>query len=1095
MQVTNYSKCKVSVKYCCLHIIKIRNIHKSRIKNNFANGGKSDEYTKTATTTTTATTLVKINSSNAIKIYNDLDETQKNGYVINQILNCFKKGIVINKRKRGDLDIDTKRVISDIENVIINNDNNETFDHAKCSLITIYGKIGYIDKALNIFNNNISENKKDIICIGSIMNACNNNKKYNKCISIYYEYNKYKKHNDVTNLLFIKACINTNNYEKANKLIDSLINKQQDLNNFSIEFINTLIDFYGKIGDIDNALNIFNKIISQNRENIICINTMMNIYNNNKEYNKCISIYQQYVNIHNDISHLLFIKACINSNNYGKAQKLINSLLLLENKKNIQNHSIEFITTLIDFYGKIGDINKALQIFNNIPKNKMNVISISAMMNTYNKNNKYQETILLYEQYNNKYNNNDDVSNLLFINACINTNNYHKAKKLININIKNKTDVNNHSIEFINTLIDFYGRIGDINNALSVFDNILENKKDIITINVMMNAYNNNQEYNKTISLYEKYNNKYTHNDVSKLLFIKACINNNDYHKGNKLIKSINFKDINNHSIELINTLIDYFGKIGDIDNALNIFNNITKNKQDIVSIGAMMNAYNNNEQYDKTIKFYEEYNGQHNDVTNLLFINACINTGDYEKGKMFINSKIKNKDINNHSIEFTNGLIDFYGKTGDIDNALNVFNKIPENKKDFISINCMMNAFNNNEQCDKSILLYQKYNNNGKNNNDVSNVLFTKACSNCGDYDKGKQLFNNINIKNINNHSIEFITSLIDFYGKSNDINKAFEIFNNICENNMNSSSIAAMMNAFNFNKKYNETINLFNKIINDKNININDYIYCEALIACGNIVSLNNGLIIINHLNKINKNCNILQSLYIQSAIITFYGKCNKFEQALNIFNQEINKYNKNKDKDNHGLLYLYSSMMDCYVKKGDIKQLLLLFNDLKNNKNIKKIPKCIFNIVLNGYCYLGLIDKALLIFDEIKYKYKYIDIQSINPLIDCLGKKGGDYYLNKAENLYKIYIENNKNIYYKFKLDALFSILSSCYIHNDLYRAQKIFNEMSVILNESNVNNNNDILCKMYVLLSNIYAKNKKFDKVNEINKKMKEKGIKK
>ena len=93
------------------------------------------------------------------------------------------------------------------------------------------------------------------------------------------------------------------------------------------------------------------------------------------------------------------------------------------------------------------------------------------------------------------------------------------------MNIKN---VNNHSNEFINTLIDFYGKTGDPNNALNIFNKISRNEKeDIVSIRAMMNAYNHNEEYHKSISLYQKYNNNdnIKHNDVSNILFIKACIN------------------------------------------------------------------------------------------------------------------------------------------------------------------------------------------------------------------------------------------------------------------------------------------------------------------------------------------------------------------------------------------------------------------------------------------------------------------------------------------------------------------------------------------------------------------------------------------
>ncbi len=86
-------------------------------------------------------------------------------------------------------------------------------------------------------------------------------------------------------------------------------------------------------------------------------------------------------------------------------------------------------------------------------------------------------------------------------------------------------------------------------------------------------------------------------------------------------------------------------------------------------------------------------------------------------------------------------------------------------------------------------------------------------------------------------------------------------------------------------------------------------------------------------------------------------------------------------------------------------------------------------------------GLIEEALDIFEEIKYTN---DSQCITILIDCLGRKGNNY-LEKAQHLYEIYMENNSNIYCRYKLHALFSLLSSSRIHNDMIRGKRIFNKI--------------------------------------------------
>ena len=111
--------------------------------------------------------------------------------------------------------------------------------------------------------------------------------------------------------------------------------------------------------------------------------------------------------------------------------------------------------------------------------------------------------------------------------------------------------------------------------------------------------------------------------------------------------------------ITFINTVIDCYGKISDVPNTVNTFTNIAKNKKDIVTIGAMMKCFIDNNENEKAISIYEQYNGQHDNISNTLFIKACTNIGDADKGSKLINSTT----MIDGSTTFINTVIGFYGK------------------------------------------------------------------------------------------------------------------------------------------------------------------------------------------------------------------------------------------------------------------------------------------------------------------------------------------------------------------------------------------------------------------------------------------------
>eukprot|EP01084_Bolivina_argentea_P148414 259473_1 len=683
-----------------------------------------------------------------------------------------------------------------------------------------------------------------------------------------------------------------------NHIKTSIIDNDNDI------YVKTaLITIYSQCKDVPNAIKIFNSI-SPKKKDIVSIGALMTCFIDNDEYEKAILLHEKYNGQHDDTSDLLFIKACTNTSNYNKGQQFIESNDIIQH---INDHSMEFINTLLDFYVRCGNIHDAFNIFNNISQDNKNGVSVNIMMNALNKRKEYKNAILLYEQYDGEH---SDVSNMLFIKACVECkdmmDNDVKRKELI-ASLVDAKELNDHTSEFINTCIDFYGKIGDIDTALNIFNNVLQDKKDIISITCMMNAYNNNKKYHKAIELYEECD-YVEHNDVSNTLFIKACGNMRDYEKGKSLINSIN--DINNHSLQFINSVIDYYGKSGDINNAIKLFNDIPKYKRDLISVTAMMKCFIENEQNDKAILLYEEYNGDNDDVSNLLFIKACGNVCDFNKGNKLI--ELVFKDINNHSIPFINNLVDFYGKCDDIKRALGIFNDIPDENKDVVSVGSMLKCFIDRDENENAIALYKRCKH--IEHNDVTNLLFLKACSNMCYYDTGMKLINEI-FNDINGHSIEFITTLIDFYGKCGDIDNALNLFNGITESKQNIVSIGAMMNCFIANNENEKAIVLYEKYDNGMHNDITNVLFMEA---CMNISQYDKGK---DFISSVMKNVPSYSVEFINN-LIGFYGKCGDIDNALNVFNTI-----KNKDSVSIGL------MMNCLIENNESEKAISLYEEYNN------------------------------------------------------------------------------------------------------------------------------------------------------------------
>eukprot|EP01084_Bolivina_argentea_P300117 517402_1 len=400
------------------------------------------------------------------------------------------------------------------------------------------------------------------------------------------------------------------------KQIYSLIKHTDDI------FIKTaLINALGKIHKIPSAEKIFNSITDKQR-NIISINAMITALVNNEQYDNALELYDKYNKLSDNTSHLLALKACINSDNYMKGKDIHHNIYNSELSVELQN-------TLIEFYGTFGDMVNAFEIFYKMDENKRDVYAVSNIMKAMISNGLNSEALRLYDEYELK---NDNVSHIHALQACINTNDMIKGTQIHKNIFQSKYKA---SVEVLNTLINFYGHFGDIFEAIKIFKFIDESKgKNSVSYGVMMNAFIDNNMNKEALILYDKIG--ILSNNVTDLLAIKACINTNKYNKGYGILMQY---ENNNHgkefTFELQCVAINFYSHFGDIINAKRLCESIDFKKcKEELSVGFMMKAYSNNNLDEKALEIYDKFKHLHNDIIYLQAINSCIKSQNFEKGK-----------------------------------------------------------------------------------------------------------------------------------------------------------------------------------------------------------------------------------------------------------------------------------------------------------------------------------------------------------------------------------------------------------------------------------------------------------------------------
>eukprot|EP01083_Nonionella_stella_P003951 11357_1 len=594
-------------------------------------------------------------------------------------------------------------------------------------------------------------------------------------------------------------------------------------------------------------------------------------------------------------------------------------------------------------------------------------------------------------------------------------------------------------------LINVYGKCS-LENTLLIFNSIHADKKNIVTLCAMMNAYIHHNFHREALQLYDSI--QIQRDDICHMIAIKTCIHINDLKKGKQIAKEVlqHNKSVN---LQLKTTMITLYGHCGDIAAVYKILNTIAMNTRDVVMYNAMLTALIDNDLFTDALALYDKMNVKPNDVTHTLVIKACTKSDHYEKA-IDIHRQYTHQ---NTSIRLKTALIDMYGHKGDLDTAWEIFSSI-QNANSIVCISAMMSALIHNEEHKKALELYKNIKSN-IHKDETCHILALKACVNSEDYAFGKEI-----IGHLGKTSLKMKNTLIHFYANSLDIDHAVDVFRSISNDKVDIVSIGAMMDAYCKSDMYTQCIELF------KNVNV-VYRHLKPDVICFVIVftSCIHGNEFIfgkqthDSLKKDRKSHWLLRKSEIQASLILMYGTFGAIDVCEQIF-EEIKQTQYNKYKNEIGI---WNAMLTAYSRNGNIQQIKRLY-DMLLQEEFNLIPdRKTYIALLNAYGHCGHVNAAKHIW---KHDIKCMDVKYdafvVSSLTDCLSRKG---CLQEAKQLigkYEDYHQDRDSNYHNESM--WISLLNGCRIHGNRVLAKDVYEEYIKRFGEDE---------SVQILMSNIYS----------------------
>lgn len=486
--------------------------------------------------------------------------------------------------------------------------------------------------------------------------------------------------------------------------------------------------------------------------------------------------------------------------------------------------------------------------------------------------------------------------------------------------------------------------------------------------------------------------------------------------------------------------ILSLYASMGDVESARSLFDNMSQPSS--VCWNSIIKCYVESSCSDEALVLFGELVSRTGmPVDNFIYpcvIKACSRLNAIAEGKQIHGLVVKSGS--GGDIYVQGSLLSLYSKFGDMELAGRVFERM--SCRDLVAWNSLIDGHAKCGSMDVAKSLFDDM----PERDVFSYTALVDGYSKCGNVNAARNIFDQMTEKNVISWN-----AMVDGYMRNRDVASARELFNEMPAKSVATWNI--MISGLELNGQFLDAIVMFLKML-ENDANPNHATFVCTLSAVSELGAIGYARFMHSYVNRTGVEIDGV----LGTALIHMYSKCGCIESALRVFNSISRR------KIGH-----WTAVIVGLGTHGMAAEALDLFMEMQKSGGK---PNDITLIgVLNACSHGGEVDKGRHYFKEMIRKYGITPtIEHYGCMVDLLCRTG---HLDEAKEV----IENmpmtpNKVIW--------MSLLSGCKTHKSIdmgeYAAKKVA-ELDPTATGS------------YLLLSNIYASAKLWNKVSEIREAMK------
>ncbi|KAH7314972.1 hypothetical protein KP509_21G029400 [Ceratopteris richardii] len=597
-----------------------------------------------------------------------------------------------------------------------------------------------------------------------------------------------------------------------------------------------------------------------------------------------------------------------------------------------------------------------------------------------------------------------------------------------------------------------YGKCESLNQARSTFDQMHD--RNVYSWNLLILSYIQSGEGKKVFELlHAMYHSDAEFNEVTLITALSACLDESFLANG-QYIHAWAIEYGIETDLVVGTALVTMYGRCKCLQDAQRTFNRLPE--RDVVAWNSIIGFHTQEDPAkENVLRIYSKMQDNRilpDYVTFILLLEACTRESDLPEGRS-LHVSILESGLEG-TLKVGNALVSMYGKCGSFEDADKEFKKMQIH--DVVSWNSIISVYTHYGCEEGAIDLYKEMVQLGTKPNDFTFSAVLSACSGSLAVIDGSHIHAVI-IEESLESDVVIATALIDMYSKCNCLDDARNIFDRMYPGTLHIWTV--MVGAYALHGYGQEALGLFWKM-ELLGMKPDEITYASAISACAVLADLNEG----KRLHRQVRSFGFESGLLVGGALVHMYGKCGSLHDAQKAF-----------DRMREHDLIAWNALITAYTKQGHGELTLQVFSKMKT-AGIQP-DEVTFVSVLSACSHAGLVDEGVKLFNSMQ-RVHFITptVEHYGCMVDLYARAG---YLKEAEDII------NKM---DFEFDSVVweTLLSACRIYGDTERGKHAA-ECAIQLKSQND--------APFILLSNIYAAEGRWEDVARIHRRMAELGMEK